>query len=313
MRIEGGSGISAASDRFDNSASAQVAVDARVAAEWDAPASRPAVATTAQADVRISAVAAGGGRSAELAEARVHMALAADVYNDTPNPPAGWEVAGADDLARLGLDPTDLEEPGSSFRARVYVDAQGDYVVAFRGTQTAEDWRTNALQALGFDSPHFDKALLIGERLRTAGEDVTLTGHSLGGGLASAAAVASGHDAYTFNASGLHENTLSAARTNGAQAPEVEAYYLDGDPLSAAQDGGDRVIGAGLGGLIGGGFGGALMGGLLLDLPPAFGDRHALTPVGPEGQPASDASLLDLHGQAWLSSSLDAAYRATAN
>jgi hypothetical protein len=107
--------------------------------------------------------------------------------------------------------------------------------------------------------------------------------------------------------------TLSAARTNGSQAPEVEAYYLDGDPLSAAQDGGDRVIGAGLGGLIGGGFGGALMGGLLLDLPPAFGDRHALTPVGPEGQPASDASLLDLHGQAWLSSSLDAAYRATAN
>ena len=98
MRIEGGSGISATSERFDTNAGAQVAVDARVAAEWDAPASRPAIATTAQADVRISAVTAGGGKSAELAEARVHMALAADVYNDTPNPPAGWEVAGADDL-----------------------------------------------------------------------------------------------------------------------------------------------------------------------------------------------------------------------
>ncbi|WP_165832236.1 DUF2974 domain-containing protein [Caulobacter radicis] len=312
MRIEGGSGISAASDRFDTGASARVAVDARVASEWDAPASRPAIATTAQADVRISAVAAGGGKSAELAEARVHMALAADVYNDTPNPPAGWEVAGADDLARLGLDPTDLEEPGSSFRARVYVDAQGDYVVAFRGSQNAEDWRNNFQQGLGLDSGHYDKALVIGERLRTAGEDVTLTGHSLGGGLASAAAVASGLPADTFNAAGLHEDTLDAARAGGAAAPQVDAYYLDGDPLSRVQDGGDRWLGAGLGGLIGG-IPGAIFGGLLADAPPAYGERHVLTPVGPEGQSAGDASLGDLHGQAWLSSSLDAAYRATAN
>jgi len=312
MRIDGGSGITATSDRSTVGAKAEVAIDAQVAAEWNAPASRPAVSVTAQADVKVSAVAAGGGKAAELAQARVHMALAADVYNDTPNPPAGWSVAGDEDLARLGLDPTDLEEAGSDFRARVYVDTAGDYVAAFRGTQSAADWKANLQQGLGLDSGHYDKALLIGERLRAAGEDVTLTGHSLGGGLASAAAVASGLPADTFNAAGLHEDTLEAAQSGGAPAPQVDAYYIDGDPLSRVQDGGDRWLGAGLGGLVGG-IPGAILGGLFLDAPPAYGERHALTAVGPEGQSADDASLLDLHGQAWLTSSLDAAYRAAAN
>lgn len=314
MRIEGGSAVDATSERGDASASAAVAIDAQVAAEWAAPASKPAtVVAQVQAETSISAAAAGGGQAGELAEARVHMALANDVYNDKANPPDGWRVADGEDLARLGLDATDLEEPGSSFRARVYVDADGGYVVAFRGSQAADDWRSNALQSLGFDSPHYDKALLIGERLRLSGEDVALTGHSLGGGLASAAAIASGLSADTFNAAGLHENTLTSARASGAATADIDAYYLQGDPLSAFQDGGDRLAGAGLGGLIGGGIGGALIGGLLVDFPPAVGERHALTPVGPQGQAAGEASLGDLHGREWLISSLDASYRAAAH
>jgi hypothetical protein len=308
MRIESGSTTAVGAAR--EAQGPTTFVDAAVVADWTAPTARAPI-TVAQGAVKAQATAAvtRGGQAEELARAKVHLALADDVYNDTPNPPAGWRVAGEDDLARLGLDATDLEEPGSSFRARVYVDVDGGYVVAFRGSATAEDWRNNFQQGLGLDSGHYDKALVIGERLRMAGEDVTLTGHSLGGGLASAAAVASGLEADTFNAAGLSDDTLEAARANGATAPHVDAYYLDGDPLSRVQDGGDRWIGAGLGGLFGG-LGGGILGALLVDAPPAYGDRHELRAVGPEGQSGGDASLADLHGRAWLISSLDAAYRA---
>lgn len=309
MRIESGSTTAIGAARESRVAAASV--DAAVVADWAAPTARAPVNLGAVGKLQAGAAIAAtpGGQAEELARAKVHLALAEDVYNDTPNPPAGWRVADGDDLARLGLDATDLEEPGSSFRARVYANQDGGYVVAFRGSATAEDWRNNFQQGLGLDSGHYDKALVIGERLRTAGEDVTLTGHSLGGGLASAAAVASGLEADTFNAAGLSDDTLEAARANGGATPHVDAYYLDGDPLSRVQDGGDRWLGAGLGGLFGGPVGG-ILGALLADAPAAYGDRHQLRPVGPEGQSGDDASLGDLHGRAWLISSLDAAYRA---
>jgi hypothetical protein len=307
MRIESGSTTAISGSReADRAASG---VDPAIVADWAAPQARASITIASAGKVQASAVASPGGEAAELAQAKVHLALADDVYNDVANPPAGWRVAGGDDLARLGLDATDLEEPGSSFRARVYANEDGGYVVAFRGSVTGEDWRNNFQQGLGLDSGHYDKALVIGERLRLAGEDVTLTGHSLGGGLASAAAVASGLEADTFNAAGLGDDTLEVARAGGAAAPKVDAYYLDGDPLSRVQDGGDRWLGAGLGGLFGG-LGGGVLGALLADAPAAYGERHQLRAVGPQGQGRDDASLGDLHGRAWLISSLDAAYRA---
>ena len=50
--------------------------------------------------------------------------------------------------------------------------------------------------------------------------------------MASAAAVASGQPAYTFNAAGLHEDTMEGGNTDA----DVQAYYLRTDPLNAAQD-----------------------------------------------------------------------------
>ncbi len=72
-------------------------------------------------------------------------------------------------------------------------------------------------------------------------------GHSLGGGLASAASVATGIGAQTFNAAGLHSSTLDEAAFPGAAArylsnqiggaqATIDAYYVDWDLLSFAQD-----------------------------------------------------------------------------
>lgn len=74
------------------------------------------------------------------------------------------------------------------------------------------------------------------------------TGHSLGGGLASAASVVANLPAITFNAAGLHRNTLDnapidvraeaflryALEKNGNG--KISAYYMDYDMLSNLQD-----------------------------------------------------------------------------
>lgn len=283
-------------------------VDPRVAQDWLAP----SVLAEPRSFAEPAAVAASAERSApsELDQARTHLALSADVYNDTPNPPDGWRVAGQDDLDRLRLTPDLLERSDSSFRARVYVSDEGGetrYVVAFRGSQTGEDWLNNGKQAVGAASEHYDKALRIGQRLAAVGADVTLTGHSLGGGMASAAALASGHQADTFNAAGLHSSTIDAAKAGGRATPDIDAYYLRGDPLSALQDGGDRAILGGLGAAI---FGlpGAIFGTAVGDVAsPAVGDRIPVSPTPPEGQSWWNVGPGALHGVDWFQSSLDAA------
>ncbi|OYX16511.1 MAG: hypothetical protein B7Z09_07850, partial [Brevundimonas diminuta] len=95
-----------ATARFDD--------DPRVALDWAPP---PAAPVSAQA----AAAPARSGNVVDLDAARTHLALSADVYNDTPSPPDGWRVAGPDDLDRLRLTPDLLERADSEFRARVYV------------------------------------------------------------------------------------------------------------------------------------------------------------------------------------------------
>lgn len=280
---------------------ADAAVDPRIAQDWAAP--------TTLAAPRAVAAPARDPDVANLDEARTHLALSADVYNDTPNPPDGWRVAGQDDLDRLRLTPDMLERSDSSFRARVYVSDEGGetrYVVAFRGSATGQDWLNNGQQAIGASSEHYDKALRIGQRLAAVDADVTLTGHSLGGGMASAAALASGHEADTFNAAGLHSSTIAAAQAGGRATPDIDAFYLRGDPLSTLQDGGDRVILGGLGALALG-LPGAILGGVVGDAAPAVGDRIPLMPSPPEGQSWLDIGPGALHGVEWLQSSLNAA------
>ncbi|UIJ46498.1 DUF2974 domain-containing protein [Sphingomonas cannabina] len=232
--------------------------------------------------------------------------MAADVYNDVASPPPGYRVANDADLARLGLRTQDLSSPQSSFRARVYVTGEGDaagYVVSFRGTTDGSDWKANLRQGVGLPSDQYAHALLIAKALaRNPDVNVTLTGHSLGGGLASAAALGSGRDAATFNAAGLSSATIQQAeqiRTAAGigRAAEIAAFYVKGEVLSAVQDGGDRVVGAIFGGVIGG---------VLADAPEAYGARHPLDAVRPAGTHWYQDNPVARHGMDWVLSSLPA-------
>jgi hypothetical protein len=168
------------------------------------------------------------------------------------------------ELAVLGV-PADIREllgpyDGiTGFEAVLYQDfLAGDnrYILAFGGTDsplTAEgmaDWIENNIpQAVGFDAEQYAAAMLIANQLLNlplfTTTNVTAAGHSLGGGLASAASVVTGIHAYTFNAAGLHIETLydegveiyagSVTRYNNASTL-IDAHYVDWDVLSFVQD-----------------------------------------------------------------------------
>ncbi|MDT8757389.1 hypothetical protein MZO42_01635 [Sphingomonas psychrotolerans] len=262
----------------------------------------PVTAPGASAQVRQPA-----NDTPDLQQVHTNALLAKDVYNDVPSPPAGYRAASEADLARLGLTADMLEQPGeSSFRARVYVSGeagQEHYTVVFRGSQAGDDWKSNAQQGLGFNSTHYANALEIGKKLARTDADVTLVGHSLGGGLAAEAAIASGRPADTFNAAGLHHNTIekaqAVAQANDRGASSINNYRVPGEILTTLQEGGDRAIGAGLGSLISGG--GAIVGASVVDLPEAYGTQHNLPNVRPEGAHWWDSiNPVDRHSMDWV-------------
>ncbi|WP_313537638.1 lipase family protein [Sphingomonas sp.] len=260
---------------------------------WQQPA--PPVQFVRSEAPPLTAERAGGPTTVDLA------AMAADVYNDIPAPPAGYRVASGDDLGKLGLRTEDLTSPQSSFRARVYV-AEGDggphYIVSFRGTTDGSDWKANAQQGVGLPSDQYTRALLVAKAIgRHPDAQVTITGHSLGGGLASAAALASGRDAQTFNAAGLSDATIrqAGAIRGDAPPPKIAAFYVRGEVLSAIQDGGDRVAGAILGGI---------PGAIFADAPEAYGTRIPLDAKQPAGQHWYQDTPVARHQMDWVQSSL---------
>ena len=176
--------------------------------------------------------------------------LANDVYknpnNPDPSPPVGWKRVRDDKnlLEKLGLQEDKLkdllEPPNLGMRAELYqsvFEGQETLVVAFKGTESAEDWKHNALQGAGLESAYYRKATELTKTLRDQlkpGVKLEVTGHSLGGGLASAAALAAGVKATTFNAAGLHPAT---AKYDLSRAKDlVNAYQVEGELLTTLQD-----------------------------------------------------------------------------
>jgi RHS repeat-associated protein len=103
------------------------------------------------------------------------------------------------------------EKPPAGFGATLYKHGD-EYVLSFRGTDAREllgpDGKADAKQALGIHTDQYDYAIKLTQKVAMHYDKLTLVGHSLGGGLATAAALVTQIPAVTFNAAGVHENTV---------------------------------------------------------------------------------------------------------
>ena len=193
----------------------------------------------------------GKPREGEAGRDADYARLAQAAYETGDPIPDGWRKVDAEELKELGIDPSELDT-GSGMQASVYQNADGKYVLAFRGTEPSRQPAldiANDIEGGVSTSPQVLEAINLSTKLAKAvgRENVDFTGHSLGGELASAGALATGGKAVTFNAAGLSVTSETIARANcinnfgfNAQAPmdgsNVKAYCYAYDPLNGGQD-----------------------------------------------------------------------------
>ncbi|MBA5603063.1 PAAR domain-containing protein [Pectobacterium aroidearum] len=217
------------------------------------------------------------------------------VLDKLPKAPVGLDVL--DTSLLPGLKGAKFMDPDSGFGSALFKSAiNGETMLTYRGTNNAvtgvKDWLTNAGQGMGLETEQYKQAMYLAKQVKEAiSPPPVIVGHSLGGGLASAGVGVTGLPGYTFNAAGLHANTVS--RAGGADlaktASLIKTQAVDGEVLTMAQTYGKALIPgllSGAGALIGG-TAGAVLGGVigiakLLEggLPKASGDMMALPAVG---------------------------------
>ena len=143
------------------------------------------------------------------------------------------------DLDELGITWDNLVE--GSFRAGIYHDRERDsYIVTFAGTKftSIDDWINNARQEFGKYSEQYALAVDLARLLVRKNPDLSFsfTGHSLGGGLATAAAAATGLEATVFNPAALSRETASILNFNYSDTADTQVYSVEGELLSHLQN-----------------------------------------------------------------------------
>ena len=163
----------------------------------------------------------------------------------TPEP-EGWHMLAGEELAKRGVSPEMLLDPKSGFKAALYqssFERPPKLVIAYAGTENGPDWKTNFRQGIGLKDAQYDRAMSLATSVANSLDPfyIETTGHSLGGGLASAATVVTGIKGYTFNAAGLHTNTVRrppygiSREAMQEQAALIDAYRSTSDPLNNLQ------------------------------------------------------------------------------
>ncbi|MFM7037366.1 MAG: hypothetical protein ACKO2L_06555, partial [Planctomycetaceae bacterium] len=192
------------------------------------------------------------------------------VYDVKDLPKFGQQLLNEQQLWDLGLPSKVVfqllkcaEKGSKGFRAAIYRDFLSPngtgYVLAFAGTTyQVQDILTDIIQAAGLNGnewlkmfghqDQFGIAMEVGYEFGLAVVKANLsprmTGHSLGGGLASAASIAANRSAVpanTFNAAGLHKNTICKRDEDGNLQSKLPAYDGAFSQFALEQGNGGRI------------------------------------------------------------------------
>jgi len=143
-----------------------------------------------------------------------------------------------------GIDPRMFSDSHTGFKAALFQNSDsGAYMLAFAGTDAPgngliKDLEASGLQIAGMRSPQFEEAasLAVAVMRKVGSGNLTLTGHSLGGGLAIFAALSWKLNAITFNAEGLSDGTISRYGLDKSWANgHIVNYHTTLDPLTLLQ------------------------------------------------------------------------------
>lgn len=167
--------------------------------------------------------------------------------------PEGWQVSS---LAIPGVvfrpnpeGKKHLAGFNSALYERPNADGTTTYAYVTAGTNDLRDGLQDILQPLGLPAQQYhlsvNNAMKINDLL--AGQELYFIGHSLGGGLASANALATGRGAMTFNAAGLSKGTrkrenLPQYAAYAAQGGHIDAYVVAGEVVSRAQSTSPQLV-----------------------------------------------------------------------
>lgn len=161
----------------------------------------------------------------------VYVPLAEHVYTENlavgDKSSNGWEVVRIDENSETG------------YKAALYqgqYNGNTEYIYSTQGTNptSVKDWKNNAQQVATGNSPQYAQSVETAGQLKKDYAGVSFTGHSLGGGLASANALSTEGKAVTFNAAGLSSKTKSSLGLNGNTA-NISAYVVQGEIVSHLQ------------------------------------------------------------------------------
>lgn len=163
------------------------------------------------------------------------------------DPPAGYlEVTDSAGLAKIGLGPDQLNQ-ANGMQVKVYTDGAGKYVVVFPGTDFGDPRDVEEDFQGGGGVPAQTRAAIdVADRIARSGHagDVVYAGHSLGGRLASVAAMATGGTAVTYNPAGVDDATVeyvaaqrgtTVEQVRAEAAADQRAYMYGGEILDRIQ------------------------------------------------------------------------------
>lgn len=199
------------------------------------PTRRPALRRLA---ALVLGVLLAGGVWAAMSTERLRdlAALSEAVYEEDPSKHAGQVLPDGYRRTDYGVD----AETG--FKYAVFereVDGRTERVLAFAGTDftQAADWDANVSQGSPWagDVPpvHYQQALAVATRVKRETDadshaSLTVTGHSLGGGLGQYASLLTGTEAAVFNAAALGPGTRRQIPPNADDAL-IHNVWIDGD------------------------------------------------------------------------------------